>query len=234
MPLAPLLCTQASGHAGKCFLRTLESHVHLLCNLEVGLALQIVPAPAAGLPGDTRAPVQLAASSTVEDDDDDDGDDEEDAGAASEAEPIVLPPPFDLVLQDATLGVSVGRLHSLLLGPRSPLMAAHYAAEQLSDVVVGPWRAATPPAGALRVRQVRDLAPPAVTSLLVACKAHGLMMLAHALLLLVCPGVLHQEALHPCAAGAQAMPRVGDARAAGQGARRLCGANQLHQRRAQG
>jgi hypothetical protein len=80
-------------------------------------------------------------------------DDGGDAGAA--APPLQLPQPFEVLLQDVLLpGISVNRLHSLLLASDSALMRAHYAAQELTEVASGPWRA--PPAGSecLRVRSV--------------------------------------------------------------------------------
>lgn len=68
---------------------------------------------------------------------------------------VTLPDPYQVVLQDVTLqGTGVNRLYALLLGTTSELMTAHYAAQELTDVVVGPWRAAAAGSGALRVRNV--------------------------------------------------------------------------------
>lgn len=77
-------------------------------------------------------------------------DDEE----SPEAAPLTAPEPYDLVLQDVTVQTGVNRLHSLLLGSKSELMAAHLAAEGLIGLQVGPWQPAAPGGEYLRSRQV--------------------------------------------------------------------------------
>lgn len=81
-------------------------------------------------------------------------DDEEDEEAA-QATPIHPGPALEVLLQDATLpGMGVNRLFALTISGDSDLMKAHHAAHDVTEISVGPWRAAPPGAGYLRVRDV--------------------------------------------------------------------------------
>lgn len=92
-----------------------------------------------------QCPPPSAGDVTVDYSDDED---------SRDATPITPLEPYDLVLQDLTVPVGVNKLHNLLVGSKSALIASHWAAEGLLDLQVGLWQLA--PAGAvyLRSRQV--------------------------------------------------------------------------------
>ena len=54
--------------------------------------------------------------------------------------PLQLPPPHEIILVDTLLPMGLGTLHTLLFAHRSPLMEAHWQAEGITDVNVGPWQ----------------------------------------------------------------------------------------------
>ncbi|KAF8062628.1 hypothetical protein HT031_003957 [Scenedesmus sp. PABB004] len=145
------------------YCRTLEACVPLHTQLELALALGVVPQPAAAAaPGGAELAGgggggAAALSALGSDDTDDEGEAEGDAGACDEAAAggaaLTLPAPFDQVLLETQLEVGVAALQALLLDAGSPLMAAHWAAEGLRDVVVGPWAPGGVP-GVLSARSV--------------------------------------------------------------------------------
>lgn len=78
---------------------------------------------------------------------------EDDDHNSSPVTPLQPGPALETLLQDVTLpGISTNRLYALLISADSQLMKDHHAAHDVTEMVVGPWRAGGD--GCLRVRDV--------------------------------------------------------------------------------
>lgn len=79
----------------------------------------------------------------------------EDDEEAAQATPIEPGPALELLIQEATLqGIGSKQLYKLVIDASSELMKAHNAANDVTEMVIGPWQAAAAGVSYQRVRNV--------------------------------------------------------------------------------
>lgn len=79
----------------------------------------------------------------------------EDEEEASQATPIQPGPPLEVLLQEVTLqGIGANRLYNLLINANSELMRTQNAANDITNMLIGPWKPAQAGAAYQHVRDV--------------------------------------------------------------------------------